>query len=56
MGVKICYTKDTEREVDSNVQVSTLKDFKARKVIAAVKRRLRNKRIVRALKLSKSFI
>ena len=25
MGVKICYTKDTEREVDSNVPLITLK-------------------------------
>ena len=32
MGARICYTKDTEREVDSNVPLSTLKFFKARKV------------------------
>lgn len=32
MRARICYTKDTEREVDSNVPLSTLKFFKARKV------------------------
>ena len=39
MGVKICYTKDTEREVDSNVSLNSEVLLRFDRVIRAVKKR-----------------
>lgn len=40
MRVKICYTKDTEREVDSNVSLNSEVLLRFDRVRRAVKRRL----------------
>ena len=38
MGIKICYTKDTEREVDSNVSLNSEVLLRFGRVIRAVKK------------------